>query len=296
MMLFQKKGLCVAGITFLTLMLVSSFADMAISSSLFNLESAFGNFFAAYGEYAGLLIGAIGAGLLLASTEWKMPLRAVFRYIFALLVLLFNGAYSLGEIKQFMPQYYGIGATVEVAIAVIAFASVLFAARKTDKAMLFRVGMVLCLATLFAPVATNLIKSPWARPRYRAIVVTDGLPFQNWWQAGTALRDQFTAVGVAKEEFKSFPSGHMSEATLTILLTLLPAVIPKIKKWEPLLVGSGLAFPILVAVSRIIMGAHFLSDVTVGFACTYIIALLLVWAFQLRQTTQGIMHRRTLPA
>lgn len=150
--------------------------------------------------------------------------------------------------------------------------------------MLFRIGMVLCLATLLAPVAINLIKDPWARPRYRAIVVTDGLPFQNWWQAGTALRDQFTAMDVPKEEFKSFPSGHTSEAALMVLLGLLPAAIPKMKKWEPLLVGSGLALPILVAISRIIMGAHFLSDVTVGFACTYIIAFLLVWAFQLGQT------------
>lgn len=103
MMLFQKKGLCVTGSTLVILMFIGSFADMAISSGLFNLESAFGNFFAAYGEYAGLFIAAIGAGLLLASAKWEMPLRAVSRYIFVLFVLLFNGAYSLGEIKQFMP-------------------------------------------------------------------------------------------------------------------------------------------------------------------------------------------------
>lgn len=286
MTLFKKKGLCVTGIVLVILMFIGSFADMAVASSLFDLESALGNFFAAYGEYAGLFIGAIGAGLLLASAEWKMPLRAVLRCIFALFVLLFNGAYSLGEVKKFMPQHYGIGVAVEVTLAVIAFVSVLFAARKTDKAMLFRVGMVLCLATLLAPVAINLIKDPWARPRYRAIVVTDGLPFQNWWQAGTALRDQFAAMGVPKEEFKSFPSGHTSEAALMVLLGLLPVAIPEIKKWEPLFVVSGLAFPILVAISRLIMGAHFLTDVTVGFACTYIIALLLVLAFQLVQTSR----------
>lgn len=49
MALFQKRGLCIAGIALVILMLIGSFADMAISNSLFNLESGFGNFFAAYG-------------------------------------------------------------------------------------------------------------------------------------------------------------------------------------------------------------------------------------------------------
>lgn len=227
MALFQKKGACVIGVAVIALMIIASFADMAISNSLFNLESGFGNFLAAYGEYVGLFIGAIDVALLLMSAERAKPLRMVLRYIFALLVLFFNGAYSLGEVKQFMPQHYGVSAAAEIALAATAFAAVLFAARKADRGMLFRVGMVLCLATLFAPIVTNLIKSPWARPRYRTIVVTEGLPFQNWWQTSTALRDQFTALGVPKEEFKSFPSGHTSEAALTVLLALLPAAIPQ---------------------------------------------------------------------
>lgn len=37
MALFQKKGACVIGVAVIALMIIASFADMAISNSLFNL-------------------------------------------------------------------------------------------------------------------------------------------------------------------------------------------------------------------------------------------------------------------
>ena len=76
---------------------------------------------------------------------------------------------------------------------------------------------------------------------------------------------------VSKEEFKSFPSGH---AGATLLLSLTAAFAPlldnRIKKNHLVLFYSGAVITLLVCYARILVGAHFLSDVSMGALLTTI--------------------------
>ena len=96
----------------------------------------------------------------------------------------------------------------------------------------------------------------------------------SWWQTGSALKDTLVAAGVAAEEFKSFPSGHTGNAAVLLLLGLLPQLDSRLEKKKPLLLGIGFGWTALVAFSRIIMGAHYLTDTTIGFTITLLVSCL----------------------
>lgn len=130
----------------------------------------------------------------------------------------------------------------------------------------------LFFVTVIQMLLINIIKVPWARPRMRMIAVTEGAAFQPWWVIGSNMKETLTAIGVAAEEFKSFPSGHTGCAASLIYIALLPTVCTKLKGKENQLFWGAVVFAGIVAFSRIIMGAHFLTDVTVGFAVTCLVA------------------------
>ena len=120
---------------------------------------------------------------------------------------------------------------------------------------------------VFADIlVVNLIKIPWGRPRMRLVAVDERACFLPWWQPGTDLRDTLVAAGVAAEEFKSFPSGHTANASALMLLCLLPRLSSKLEGKQTALFLTGFVWAVLVALSRIIMGAHYLTDTMAGFA------------------------------
>lgn len=90
------------------------------------------------------------------------------------------------------------------------------------------------------------------------------------------MKTKLMALGVASEEFKSFPSGHTGCATCALLLAALPLLSDRLKGKETMLLWIGVAFTIVVAFSRIIMGAHFLTDVTVGMSVTVLVISILM--------------------
>jgi len=123
-------------------------------------------------------------------------------------------------------------------------------------------------------VVINMVKIPWARPRMRMIVKTPEAVFQPWWVIGSGMKEALSVIGIASEEFKSFPSGHTGCASCLLVITVLPSLNRRLEGRENLFFWIGFAFAVVVAFSRIIMGAHFVTDVTIGFTITFLIALL----------------------
>lgn len=103
------------------------------------------------------------------------------------------------------------------------------------------------------------MKSLWGRERFRKL---DG----NY--------SQFTPWYVINgiNGLHSFPSGHTGSAGMSYLLMTLPLVSEKCRKYKTALFCGGFFYTSLVAATRLVMGAHYLSDVTVGgviaFTCT----------------------------
>ena len=75
----------------------------------------------------------------------------------------------------------------------------------------------------------------------------------------------------------SFPSGHTGNAACALLLGVLPVICQKLKGKENLLFFIGVIFTLIVAFSRIIVGAHFLTDVTIGMSVTFLIEVIFVY-------------------
>ncbi|MFV0255043.1 MAG: phosphatase PAP2 family protein [Erysipelotrichaceae bacterium] len=109
-------------------------------------------------------------------------------------------------------------------------------------------GILYLLSYLIIVEATKII---WARPRYWWLIES-GNDFVPWYIINGS---DFSGISDA---YKSFPSGHTAHAMASIYLTLWFTS----KNRE--IICIALLFGILVAISRILGGYHFLSDVTMG--------------------------------
>ena len=72
----------------------------------------------------------------------------------------------------------------------------------------------------------------------------------------------------------SFPSGHTSGATNIMYLTLFTPLFTEDKKKHWFVEGFCFLFIALTAFSRMVLGKHYLSDVTMAFAITYVIHII----------------------
>lgn len=248
------------------LLVIGSVFDFQISQALYNESNPIANFFAAYGEYPALL-GFVASGALLVIGRNRQR-----RVVGALQLLggMFLIAWG-GLMASVMPGLYldwpaaiiGAVGVLCTALVVICMIRLCKNARREE---VIRVAAVTGFAILAELVLINLIKVPWGRARMRLVARDSRAYFMPWWQPGTGLRDTLVAAGVAAEEFKSFPSGHSGNAVTLMLLGLLPRLDSRLAGKRRLLVGIGFAWACVVAFTRIVMGAHYLTDTVVGLA------------------------------
>ena len=112
------------------------------------------------------------------------------------------------------------------------------------------------------------------RPRYRLAVRGELTAFYNWWQMFPEYKKYISTPEnpiflfgqeVTKEEFKSFPSGH--SGTGMIMAMFLPFAsffFPKLKGKETILFYIGAIFGFIMMFSRLLVGAHYLTDTCMG--------------------------------
>ncbi|MCD8067610.1 MAG: phosphatase PAP2 family protein [Lachnospiraceae bacterium] len=147
-----------------------------------------------------------------------------------------------------------------------------------DPAIVRRVALVFSLTILGQLLLVNVLKVLWGRPRMRLVVSDARAYFMPWLQPDTSLRNTLTAAGVAADEFKSFPSGHTADAAMAMLLAALPRIRPELEPYRKGLFWFGFIIACVTGFTRIIMGAHYLTDVAAGFLCGFTI---MMFAFQL---------------
>lgn len=102
-------------------------------------------------------------------------------------------------------------------------------------------------------LTVDVMKNLWGRIRFRDLTAADGYSgFTPW----------FVING--KTGSKSFPSGHAAGAGMSYLMMLLPFVDEKRAKYKAAYFWVPFVYTSAVALTRLIMGAHYLSDVAVG--------------------------------
>lgn len=280
MAILKKKGIAITYGMIVLIMLIGSFFDLQLSQALFDLENGFGRVAAAFGEYPGMLCAWTGVALYFAGLEQEDKRKPQFIILLIGLIcfgIVSNTIISFMEIHQFMPEAFVPGMILELAVSVGAF---FFTLKKADgdRKTMRTIAVILCLLPLAEVILVNIIKTPWGRPRFRAIAITEGLHFRPWWVIGSELRSKFVALGVKSGEFSSFPSGHTANAACLLMTVLLPLVLRPLQEKSGVLLAISILFTAIVAISRIIVGAHFLTDVTMGFAITHTLFILSVYS------------------
>ena len=270
----------IQGAVLLLLMIVGSIWDLPISKFLYpGRESSFGQFFAAFGELPAFL-AMTSAGILLFVHRKRLRRSWNVLFIAASAVLVLGGVVlSIHEARDNVPAMpVWVAALVTVFAAALAGGLLLLATKGCQTKTLLRFILALAFVSIGTMFLINVIKIPWGRPRMRLILSTGNESyFQPWWKLGSGLKAKLIAEGVASDEFRSFPSGHTGCAACGMLAILLPTVCKRLRGKERVCLIAGAVWTAAVAFSRLMMGAHFLTDVTAATAITLGAAWLGIW-------------------
>lgn len=185
-------------------------------------------------------------------------------------LLALMGGYQVTHYLQKAPvilNYIGVLAYMAIVLVLVKYTPL------KDIKRLRKLAYIGIVSTLGAIIIINIIKIFWGKIRYwKMVELQDYSGFSPWY-----LPQQSASSDV----FKSFPSGHTAKATMILWILCLPLAKVVQKKYYPALLVIVLSRIVLVAFSRIIDGAYFLSDVSVGliigtlimYGCTHLFKL-----------------------
>ena len=264
--IYKKDAAAIAAILAFCL-LVGSFFDYQISSALFNSSSLFGRFIEAAGELPFELTASI-AGVMLVRAVRPDSRGSKWLAVLGILVNVGLAGYEIIGSLRVGGKLIAVQLVLTFVLVIVANLIVYRLTRTTEPDELTRWALMVLAVWIAQAIILNAIVKPlWSRPRMRVIEVTPGLNFQPWWVIGNPDKWAYIAAGVIKDGFKSFASGHTAHAAIGLMLAGLPTVAFKEKPsrrrvvfWTAAVVAA------LVAFGRIVIGAHFLSDVSCGFA------------------------------
>jgi membrane-associated phospholipid phosphatase len=103
------------------------------------------------------------------------------------------------------------------------------------------------------------------RPRFRLVLAMDDASyFKNWWESGRSLKSSL-GTDIVTDEFASLPSGHSAYSMFAVFMfPALADYVRGLKNFKPHLFALGLIWWAMTALSRLTVGAHYITDVTIA--------------------------------
>ncbi|MEG0308002.1 MAG: phosphatase PAP2 family protein [Clostridium sp.] len=250
----KYKGQFVIGI-FILLMGVFTFNDLEISQALINKNCVWANIMEKVGEHPAMILGFIGSSILMKLYKpTSLKPKNIIMYG-AMACLAFFGAFGLWVMSA--DRWFGILNTkvmilgVIFAILLIVITQLILKNVKRETLGAYKNAAIVSIICAFLTqlVLQGGLKVIWGRVRPRDLL-TDLSNFTPW----------YLPQGVTGNA--SFPSGHSFNGWSLILLTLY------VKKDNVKLYNFtwifAVVFGTLVCLSRVIVAAHFPSDVLAG--------------------------------
>ena len=249
---------------------LGSVFDYQISCALLDPANLYGRAIEAMGELPFELC-ASAAGVMLVRSADRSRAAGWIQAVLGVLIAAAVVAYEVHGALRVDAQLALVAGLASLALIVAGNIAIFSATRDASPAELRRWAVMVLAVWVVQAIVLNLVVKPlWSRPRMRVIAVTPGLEFQPWWQIGHPAKASFIAAGVIKDGFKSFASGHTAHAAIGLTLAGLPAAgLKREPSRRRVVFWAAVALTAAVALGRIIAGAHFLSDVTCGFALTF---------------------------
>ena len=188
-------------------------------------------------------------------------------------------------------------------IAALVFAGIFYFAfsvtKRGDRQRLWIALMVMAVIFVVGLLPVGfIVKRIMHRPRYRFFVRTNPDLFHNWWERfadyksvlydadGNAVK--IGANTMTSEEFKSFPSGHSGTAAIVMMfLPYMSIFFPKLKGNETLFFYIGFGWTLVMMFSRMLCGAHYLTDTCMG----ALIVLIVFFAVHVFTVKKGWIYK-----
>ena len=286
------RGMGAFAAVLVVLLIAGTFADYQVAQAVY----APGNPFVIFVSTLGLFPMCYPACLLLGvlvqrsyASQKPQLLRIAGAVVCVALALLFGALITravlstlegFGGIFGYEPPEsvrLGIGAVVGGILCALGFN----AGKANDAKDLARGVLLVIVVLVVSFLLVEIVKNYMARPRPRLLFAGyEGIEFCPWYQKCAGAADFMATYGIEKDAFKSFPSGHsLQAAALLTAFWGLSLVYPRLREKLGLVLVVGIIFALAVMACRMILGAHFLSDVSMG-ALVSVIAFLILMALQ----------------
>lgn len=271
-MTISKKFIWGVLIVFAILMIVLAFGeiDFNFSKSIVNVDSGWAEFFNLFGEQPAFWALFAGIIILYGARNREVKKKNILGTVIAVPFLIV-ASFQI----SFMPVHYLFEHTEEsvplvwwmivavVTLILFAGAMILVAKVKAEKfKKVKKIGLVLVILVVSEIILANILKILWARPRMRSIDSID--QFKYWFQINGLSNDN---------ELKSFPSGHTANGFVVIAYVMFFNTAKMIKK--NLYLVFAVVWGVMVAISRVVRGDHFLSDVLMSCLLTFLLFILI---------------------
>lgn len=257
----MKKIFPATAIGALVLLIVGTFADLRIDQAVYMPGNGFSAFFERLAPLIGVTVLMIGAALVFWT--YKFVKENLTKLVLSGLVYLGSTFVALALCYKYCHLF---GAAYGVIVAIL-IACIVYRIPDELKRQYRWAGITIVVVFLCSMGLLEVLKVFWGRVRFRSMQGHFDL-FTPWYHPNG--KHYLAAVGGVAEEIKSFPSGHSQWAGATLSLCLLALVNPRWKNKESVVYGIALVYALVVMFSRMMQGAHFLSDVTVGFALPFL--------------------------
>lgn len=279
-------SISVAAAILIVLTIVGSVWDFDIANTVYLGSSPSENIFGVIFSYIGIIPTFVGWSFIGASIFYLAQKHTKNRIIrlclmaFALLLFLLSFVYysntlyysNANILKMHAAVAYSVSAAVICAAAFFGFR---LAKRSTDPELLDTL-LFLAVVSLVTLVIISAAKELMCRPRFRWVLAMDDAGyFRNWWQNGRAIRASLGA-DIVTDEFASLPSGHSAYSMFAIFLFPVFAGFSRSPgKYKTCLFAFGFVWWALTAFSRMTVGAHYLTDVTIAGLVTILVYTIL---------------------
>lgn len=249
-------------------MTAAAFFDLQIDKALNNPEDIFSIWFRNTGEIPSRLICPL-AGTVLFYT-YRNRLQKI-----AGLVITIGGSAYFGYYisKYFFVEHEMIfGLVFGIGFGFVCLLTGKYINIPDDKKNVLRQIAIIGIIVIFAQIMLiEGLKYLWGRVRFRDLIAANSFEqFTPWYKIN----------GINGN--KSFPSGHTAGAAMSYMMMFLPYLSEKWKKNHQICFWLPCVYTSVVAFTRLVMGAHYLSDVTIGGTVSFIIVIAAIRIYDTR--------------
>lgn len=270
----ERKIVFAAG---LLLLLIFTFTDLQISMSIAK-KPEFARILEVVGEIPFTVLTLAGCGMLIRFRNRDSKVKKFFGLIGGLILFILFSLMGGFMTWNYLTKNLGEVSKIWIlVIGVLMAGTAVCITRKVpeenrNKALRFAATALFYFILVL--IVMNCLKTMWGRMRFREM--TDPLnEFTRWYQ--------ICGRGSFQDAYASFPSGHSMNSAGVILAILLPDIIPALKDKKKVIHICTYAWCLIVGSSRVFMGAHFASDVTVGILLSFLLFDFTSWMIYKRK-------------